>query len=68
LNGNMQAWASPKDSFGIAYVVCDSVKNIATVHTTMDGIYSVVVIATRIDPIAAAVWAKTGVEYVRANQ
>ena len=63
LNGNIQAWVQPITGPGITWVEC-SIEKIV-VNATQDGLYSVLVFGTRIDPIAVEPWSKTGVEYRR---
>jgi hypothetical protein len=63
LNGNPQVWVSPQDSFGLCYGTCDSQE--VTVRATVDGLYNVLVIGTRIDDVAVSAWNPTGVEYIQ---
>ena len=64
LNTNLQAWVNPISVLGSsAIAVCNNNKVI--INATHDGLYNVLVIGTRKDPLAQEPWSKTGVEYVR---
>ena len=62
LNENPQAWVSPVNVLGMARAECDLEK--VKIFASKDGIYNVLVIGTRKDPIAVEHWRQRGLEYV----
>ena len=62
INTNLQTWVSPIDVLGIARATCNL--QTATITATIDGLYNVLIIGTREDPLALDAWSKTGVEYL----
>lgn len=63
LNCNPQAWVSPVDTLGIARATIDTLQ--VTIHATIDGIYNLLVIGTRKDPVAMKDWDAHGIEYIK---
>jgi len=64
LNENWQFFVSAKESFGTGYIILSEDETFFTLHTSEDGIYSVVGIATRKDK-AALSFDEKGVECLK---
>ena len=64
LNENPQAWVSCKNGFGQGYGIVNDDLTLLTVNVNKSGIYNVLLIGTRKDPIAIDGWDNTGgIEY-----
>lgn len=63
LNDMPQIWTTPVGQFGQAFGEVDSDLREATIRADRDGIYNVLLIATRKDSLARAAWDAKGVEY-----
>jgi len=65
LNDNIQVWVSGKNNFGNGYgKVSNDLKKI-NIHTSIDGIYNVLVIGTRKDDHAKKYWKGTEEEKIK---
>jgi Collagen triple helix repeat (20 copies) len=64
LNEDPQIWITPVGQFGQGYGEVDGELREATIRADRDGIYNVLLIATRKDGLARTAWDHLGTEYV----
>ena len=68
LNENPDIWCNPAGHFGSAYGEIDADQRRLVVRANQDGLYKVLIIATRKDEVAKTWFDAKGVEYIKQKE